>query len=117
VVAPRVVFDKVETSDDQDGDDAKLTPPDTPADKIASTLRVIREKAERISEQGGDPMQAITLTAGDIRTALNRDRGQCGLPPITEPAAVSRILTELVARNEIVREGRSNRAATYRLAG
>ena len=29
VVAPRVVFDKVETSDDQDGDDAKLTPPYT----------------------------------------------------------------------------------------
>lgn len=115
VVAPHVVFEAVDGAADADEDDAKLVPPDTTADKVEATLRVIREKADRISEQGGEAVQSIRLTAGDIRAALNRDRGHSGLPPITEPAAVSRVLAELVARGEIVREGR-NRAATYRLA-
>jgi hypothetical protein len=53
--------------DDTD-DDATLTPPDTPADKLAATLRVFRECVEDLSNTTGEPVSKIGVTA----KALNR---------------------------------------------
>jgi len=102
------------TVDDAD-DDAALTPPDTPADKLAATLRVFKERVERLSDATGEPLGKIGVTAKEIFAALNRDRRASGLPEVKDRTVVSRLLGRLVEGGEIVRSG-DNRSTEYKIA-
>lgn len=99
---------------DDGDDDATLTPPDTPADRLAATLKVFKECVEHLSNATGKPISEISVMAKDIFAGLNRDRRGCGLTEIKDRTALSRLLGRLVERSEIVRSG-DNRRTEYRL--
>ena len=99
---------------DDTEDDATLTPPDAPADKLAATLRVFKERVERLSEATGEPASKIGVSAKEIFVALNRDRRASGLAEIKDRTVVARLLGRLVEGGEIVRSG-DNRRTEYNL--
>ncbi|WP_291843125.1 AAA family ATPase [Bradyrhizobium sp.] len=97
-----------------DGQDVP-PPPDTPTDRPAAILSVIRERVEMIASNTGDPVDGIALQAGDVLKLWNDRRKQCGLPDITDPAICSRLLAKLVEAGELVRVGENKRSTAYRL--
>jgi hypothetical protein len=114
----------VETADvswhvDEEADDGQNVPPppDTPSDRPAAILGVIRERVEMIAANTGETVDTIALQAGDVLKRWNDHRKRCGLPEITDPAVCSRLLGRLVEAGELVRVGENKRSTTYRLAG
>jgi len=99
---------------DDTEDDATLTPPDTPADKLAATLRVFKDRVNNLPDATGEPLSKIGVTAKEIFAALNRDRRACGLPKIKDRTVVSRLLGRLVEGGEVVKSG-DNRRTEYRI--
>lgn len=106
-----VAMGAVEDADD----DSALTPTDTPADKLAATLRVFKERVEGIAANTGEPAGKIGVTKKEIFTALNIDRRASGLPELKDPTIVSRLLGRLADDGEIVKSG-DNRRTEYRLS-
>jgi hypothetical protein len=102
--------------EDADGDDSALTPTDTPADKLAATLRVFKERVESLSTATGEPIDKIGVTKKDIFAELNKDRRASGLPELKDPTIVSRLLGRLVEDGAVVKSG-DNRRTEYRLSG
>ncbi len=100
---------------DEDADDAALTPPDGPADKLAATLRVFRERVEAVANDTGEAASEIGLSSGEVFRLLNADRKTCGLEELKDRTVVTRLLGRLVEAGEIVRSG-DNRRTEYRLA-
>jgi hypothetical protein len=101
--------------DDTDEDAAILTPPDTPADKLATTLRVFRERVESLANATGEAVDKIGLQAGEVFAGLNGYRRSAGLPELKDRTIVSRLLGRLVEGGEIVKSG-DNRRTVYKLA-
>jgi AAA domain/Bifunctional DNA primase/polymerase, N-terminal len=99
---------------EDDGDDTTLVPADTPADKLAATLRVFKERVESIAAETGEATSEIGLKAGDILAALSKDRRAAGLPELKDRTIVPRLLKQLVSAREIVKTG-DNRQTEYRL--
>ncbi len=105
----------VDESEDQD-DVAKLTPPDTPADRQRAVLRVVTEHAEGIAAQTGDRPSQIGLSRSDVFRLLNIDRKRSGLAEYGEATVANRLLDKVIDAGGIVRDG-TGRATVYRLAG
>jgi hypothetical protein len=99
---------------EDDGDGTTLTPTDTPADKLAATLRVFKERVEGIAANTGEPAGKIGVTKKEIFTALNIDRRTSGLPELKDPTIVSRLLGRLADDGALVKSG-DNRRTEYRL--
>lgn len=97
-------------------DDGVPAPTDTPADKLAATLRVFRERVEGIAADTGEPLGKIGVTKKEIFTALNTARRASGLPELKDPTIVSRLLGRLADDGEIVKSG-DNRGTEYHLVG
>lgn len=88
---------------------------DTPADKLAATLRVFKERAEAIAADTGEQVREIGLSKKMVLDALNVDRKRRGLTEIKDPTVVTRLLGRLVDGGEIVKSG-DNRGTEYRLS-
>lgn len=101
--------------DDTD-DDGVPAPTDTPADKLAATLRVFRERAESIAANTGEAVEKIGLKAAELLAALNTYRRSAGLPELKDRTIIPRLLGRLVEAGEIVKSG-DNRGTEYNLAG
>jgi hypothetical protein len=100
--------------EDSEADDIPA-PTDTPADKLAATLRVFRERVEGIAANTGEAVDKIGVTKKEIFAALNKDRRTAGLSELKDPTIVSRLLGRLADDGEIVKSG-DNRRTEYRLA-
>jgi hypothetical protein len=87
---------------------------DTPADKLAATLRVFRERVEGIAAETGEAVDKIGMKAGEILAALNKDRGAAGLPELKDRTIVPRLLRRLADDGVVVKSG-DNRRTEYRL--
>ncbi|MGY3589004.1 hypothetical protein ACVIGB_002041 [Bradyrhizobium sp. USDA 4341] len=114
IIRPVVVGDSIDMATDDSDEEARLTPPDEPSDKLAATLRVFRERAESIAAETGDRVEEVGLAAKDVLAALNVDRKRSGLDELKERTAVPRLLAKLVEAGEIVKSG-DNRRTEYRL--
>lgn len=93
---------------------AKLTSPDTPADKLRATLRVFRERAEDMAADTGDKVAEVGLTAGQVFSAVNIDRRRSGLRELKDRTVMPKLLAKLVNAGEIVKTG-DNRRTEYKL--
>ncbi|HMM87990.1 hypothetical protein [Bradyrhizobium sp.] len=55
-----------------------MTPSDTPADKLAATLRVFKERVQQLSDATGETADEIGLTKKEVLIALNKYRLSAG---------------------------------------
>jgi hypothetical protein len=100
--------------DDMEDDEV---PPstDTPADKLAATLRMFKERVEAIAADTGETAGEIGLSVKVVFDALNVDRRRRGLAELKDRTVVTRLLGRLVEGGETVKSG-DNRRTEYRLA-
>jgi hypothetical protein len=118
VIATEAAADSWQVDEEgDDGDEGQNVPPppDTPGDRPAALLRVIRERVELIASNTGDAFDEISLQAGEALRLWNAERKRSGLTEITDPAICSRLLTKLVDGEELVRVGENRRSMAYRL--
>lgn len=101
---------------DDSEDDAALVPPDTAVDKLAATLRVLKERVNGLADATGIEANKIGVSKKEIFAALNKDRRGAGLPELKDSTIVSKLLGRLVDSGEIVKSG-ENRRTEYRLSG
>ncbi|KYK45278.1 hypothetical protein A1D31_35145, partial [Bradyrhizobium liaoningense] len=84
-----------------DTEEAQVPPStDTPADKLAATLRVFTERVEAIAADTGERVGEIGLSKKMVLDALNVDRKRRGLVEIKDPTVVTRLLAKLVDSGE-----------------
>ena len=100
---------------DDTQDDEVPPSTDTPADKLAATLRVFKERVEGIATDTGETVGKIGLSKKMVLDALNADRKRRGLAEIKDPTVVTRLLGRLVESGEIVKSG-DNRRTEYKLS-
>jgi hypothetical protein len=101
---------------DDSNDQAVPPATDTPADKLAATLRVFKERVEAIAADTGEAAREIGLPAKVVFDALNVDRKSRGLAELKDRTIVTRLLGRLVDDGEVVKSG-DNRRTEYRLSG
>lgn len=119
VGAPVVIEPEIGTSlgaVTEDDDEAVPLPSDTPADKLAATLRALESCVVEQAEVTGDAITEVGVTRGNVFARLNRDRKSAGLPELKEPTYVTRLLDKLVKSHQAVCVG-ANRRTEYRLTG
>ena len=100
---------------DETADDATLTPTDMPEDKMRGALDALTTCARRRAEATGDDPSEIGVSAGDVYTQQNKDRGAAGLPELKDRSIATRLLAKLEAAGQVVRSG-TNRRTEYRLS-
>jgi len=99
---------------DDDGDDATLTPPDTPADKLRAALRALESCITEQAAMTGDAVSEVGATRSQVFAVMNRDRKAAGLDVLKDPTTVTRLLDKLVESEQARRLG-ANRRTEYRL--
>ena len=97
-----------------DDDIAAMTPADGPAEKLAATLRALRERVEAIAADTGETVWGVGLSRRELYKCINRDRKSSGLAEYKEITVVNRLIEKLVKSGEVIKAG-DNKSTVYQV--